>query len=189
MNLARSVTGITYSLFFLVSCASLNPGAVQNPVNGSFQITKMGPHHAQFQFSSRNAGASNPKQEIIEVSVEEGEDIQRAVARKMTDIIRQYQKGDFWWESYRLDRTVVLSASMEDSKGLEDFLMREFFMSDQSVEVDPRQANHPALNPKATRMRGGGLFEITSMNPRSDDFQSVTECRIRISQVFGDIYP
>jgi TonB family protein len=75
----------------------------------------VGPHHAQFQFSSRNAGASNPEREVIEVTAERDEDIQRAVARKMTDVIRQYQKGDFWWESYRLGRVVVLSARMEDS--------------------------------------------------------------------------
>ena len=141
MNLARSLTGITYSLFLLVSCASLNPGAVQKPVNGSFQITRMGPHHAQFQFSSRNDGASNPEREVIEVTTERDEDIQRAVVRKMIDVIRQYEKGDFNWESNRLGRVVVLSARMEDSKGLEDFLMREFFINDQLVQVDPKQVD------------------------------------------------
>jgi hypothetical protein len=53
----------------------------------------------------------------------------------MIELIRQYHKGDFNWESYRLDRVVVLSARSEDSKGLEDFLIREFF----GEEAAPRQ--------------------------------------------------
>ena len=35
--------------------------------------------------------------------------------------------GDFRWESHRLGRIVILSARPEDSEGLEDFLIREFF--------------------------------------------------------------
>jgi TonB family protein len=141
MKLAKSATVIICSLFLLASCASLNPEAMPMREGGFFQITRMGPRHAQFQFSFRKAVGSPPKHETVEVSAERDEDIQRAVARKMIDVIRQYQKEDFQWESYRLGRTVVLSARMEDSQGLEDFFMREFFINDQLVEVDPKQAN------------------------------------------------
>ena len=54
-------------------------------------------------------------------------DINRAIAKKMIEIIRRDYNGDFHWESYRLGRTVILSARQEDNAGLEDFLISEFF--------------------------------------------------------------
>lgn len=140
MKLARSVNLIICSLFLLASCASINPEPIQIMREGQiFQITRMGPRSAQFQFVTQKTSASKTKREVIEVSVGNGEDIQRAVVRKMIEIIRQYQERDFQWESYRLGRVVMLSARMEDNKGLEDFLMREFFTTDQLVAVEPKQ--------------------------------------------------
>lgn len=98
------------------------PGA-----SGIFQIIRMGPRSAQFLFRAWKKDSSVPRRELVEVHAGPGEDIQRAIVRKMIELIRQYHKGDFNWESYRLDRVVVLSARLEDSKGLEDFLIREFF--------------------------------------------------------------
>ena len=94
---------------------------------GIFQITRMGPRNAQFLFRAWKTDVSNPRREVIEVSAGPDGDIQRAVVRKMIELIRQYQKADFNWESYRLGMVVVLSARPEDSQGLEDFLIREFF--------------------------------------------------------------
>ena len=45
----------------------------------------------------------------------------------MISLIREHYQGDFNWESHRMARTIVLSARPEDSAGLEDFLMLEFF--------------------------------------------------------------
>lgn len=98
------------------------PGA-----SGIFQIIRMGPRTAQFLFRAWKKDSSVPRRELVEVDAGPGGDIKRAVVRKMIELIRQYHKGDFNWESYRLDRVVVLSARLEDSKGLEDFLIREFF--------------------------------------------------------------
>ena len=106
------------------------PGA-----SGIFQIIRMGPRTAQFLFRAWKKDSSVPRRELVEVDAGPGGDIQRAVVRKMIELIRQYHKGDFNWESYRLDRVVVLSARPEDSKGLEDFLIREFF----GEEAAPRQ--------------------------------------------------
>ena len=47
--------------------------------------------------------------------------------KKMISLIRQHYKGDFNWESHRLNRTIIMSARIEDSEGLEDFMMAEFF--------------------------------------------------------------
>ena len=95
--------------------------------SGIFQITRMGPRSAEFLFRAWRTDVSNPRREVVEVHAGPDGDIHRAVARKMIELIRQYQKGDFNWESYRLGTVVVLSAREEDSKGLEDFLIREFF--------------------------------------------------------------
>jgi hypothetical protein len=45
----------------------------------------------------------------------------------MIAIIREQESEDFIWESKRLGRNVLLSARARDTRGLEDFLMREFF--------------------------------------------------------------
>lgn len=95
--------------------------------SGIFQITRMGPRSAEFLFRAWRTDISNPRREVIQVNAGPDGDIQRAVVRKMIELIRQYQKKDFQWESYRLNMVVTLSARLEDSKGLEDFLIREFF--------------------------------------------------------------
>jgi hypothetical protein len=98
------------------------PGAT-----GIFQITRIGMRSAQFLFRAWKTDSSNPRREVIEVTAGPDGDIHRAIVRRMIELIREYHKGDFNWESFRLDRVVVLSARPEDSRGLEDFLIREFF--------------------------------------------------------------
>ncbi|MEP7073905.1 MAG: hypothetical protein ABI727_06935 [Nitrosospira sp.] len=100
--------------------------------SGIFQITRMGPRNAQFLFRAWRTDISNPRREVVEVQAGPDGDIQRAIVRKMIDLIRQYHKGDFQWESYRFG-VVTLSSRMEDSKGLEDFLIREFFEGPMGV--------------------------------------------------------
>lgn len=95
--------------------------------SGIFQITRMGARTAQFTFRGWTTDSSNSRYELIEVDAGLNGDVERAIVRKMIQLIRQYHEGDFNWESPRLDRVVVLSARMGDNAGLEDFLMREFF--------------------------------------------------------------
>jgi hypothetical protein len=42
-------------------------------------------------------------------------------------IVREYETGDFLWESPRLGRQLTLSARQKDNAELEAFLMQEFF--------------------------------------------------------------
>lgn len=95
--------------------------------NGVFQIVSMGVRSAKFSFRGWTKNAGSAKREVIEVDAGPNGDVERAIVRSMIELIRKYYKGDFNWESQRLDRVVVLSARMEDNAGLEDFLMREFF--------------------------------------------------------------
>ena len=101
---------------------NLNPGT-----NGVFQILSMESRTAAFSFRGWTSDSSNSRREYIQVEQGTNSDIEIAIVRKMIELIRRYYKGNFNWESQRLDRTVILSARMEDNEGLEGFLVQEFF--------------------------------------------------------------
>ncbi|WP_239250477.1 hypothetical protein [Candidatus Nitrotoga sp. M5] len=95
--------------------------------SGIFQIISMGVRTARFSFRGWTTDYNNSRREIIEVDAGLNGDVERAVIRRMIELIRKHFKGDFNWESQRLNRVIVLSARLEDNAGLEDFLMLEFF--------------------------------------------------------------
>ncbi|HEX5538879.1 MAG TPA: hypothetical protein VFX01_03735, partial [Methylophilaceae bacterium] len=76
--------------------------------NGVFQILSMGSRTATFSFRGWTDDYSSAKRQVISVEVSPGEDLNRAIVRKMISLIRQYYKGDFNWDSYRLGRVVIL---------------------------------------------------------------------------------
>jgi len=94
---------------------------------GVFQILSMGHRSATFAFNGWKAEAKKKWREVIEVEAPPQGDIQLATIRRMIQLIRAHYTGDFNWESQRLGRVVLLSARVEDSAGLEEFMMREFF--------------------------------------------------------------
>ena len=100
---------------------------LKNGQNGIFQVLNMSTYSAQFSFRGWTNDYSNAKKQVISVEIGAGGDIQRAVIKRMIMLIRQYYDGDFNWESYRLGRTVVLSAKPEDNDALEAFMIKEFF--------------------------------------------------------------
>lgn len=95
--------------------------------NGVFQIVSMGVRSAKYSFRGWTKDFGNSRRELIEVDAGPNGDVERAIVRSMIGLIRKYYKGDFNWESQRLNRMVIMSARMEDNAGLEDFLIREFF--------------------------------------------------------------
>ena len=94
---------------------------------GIFQILDKSTLSAEYAFNGWRPDTRRRWREVIEVHVEPGQDIDRAIIRSMIALIRTHYGGDFQWESRRLGRIVTLSARPEDNEGLEDFLMREFF--------------------------------------------------------------
>jgi len=103
---------------------------LQTPgTSGIFQILRIGPRTAEFSFRAWTTGQSNPRLHMIQVEAGPEGDIERAIIRRMIQLIREHYKEDFNWESHRLHRVVVLSAREKDTAGLEDFLMREFFIN------------------------------------------------------------
>ena len=97
--------------------------------SGIFQILRIGPRTAEFSFRAWTTGQSSPRLQTIQVEAGSDGNVERAIIRRMIQLIREYYKEDFNWESHRLHRVVVLSAREKDSAGLEDFLMREFFIN------------------------------------------------------------
>lgn len=122
-----------------IAAANLNPQRQRafgyDPARGGgvFEVTSISYDYADFKFFGWNRDVRRNTQQLIEVRKGNNPTIQLAVVRKMIEIIRTYEQEDFQWESYRLNRTLRLSARARDSAGLEDFLMQEFFSS-------PRQA-------------------------------------------------
>jgi hypothetical protein len=103
---------------------------LQNPgTSGIFQIQRIGPRTAEFSFRAWTTGQSNPRLQMVQVTAGPDGSVERAIIRRMIELIREYYKEDFNWESHRLHRVVVLSAREKDTAGLEDFLMREFFIN------------------------------------------------------------
>ncbi|HEY3326363.1 MAG TPA: hypothetical protein VGK14_04265 [Novimethylophilus sp.] len=110
-----------------VRMANLKRNLQPSGTNGIFKILSMDAHTAQFAFRGWKNEFSYSHREVYEVEAGPDGDVARAVVRKMIEIIRRYNNGDFNWESPRLGRVIVLSARLQDNDGLEDFLLQEFF--------------------------------------------------------------
>ena len=103
---------------------------LQNPgTSGIFQIIRIGPRTAEFSFRAWTTGQSNPRLQTVHVEAGPDGNVELAIIRRMIQLIREHYKEDFNWESHRLHRVVVLSAREKDTAGLEEFLMREFFIN------------------------------------------------------------
>ena len=96
-------------------------------VGGVFQILSKGTRTAEFAFNGWRPDSDRRWREVIEVDAGQGGDVDRAIVKRMIELIRSHYQGDFKWESHHLGRTVVLSARPQDNEGLEEFLVREFF--------------------------------------------------------------
>lgn len=102
---------------------------LQNGTNGIFEITSLGSRNATFAFRGWTNDYSSSKRQFFEVEAAPGQDVRLVMIRRMIALIREHYDGNFQWESHRLGRSVTQSARLEDSAGLEDFLMMEFFGS------------------------------------------------------------
>lgn len=116
--------------------------------SGVFRIMSMSNYTSTFEFRGWINDFSTAKREVFQIEAKAGEDIQRATVRKMIELIRRHYSGDFNWESRQLGRVVVLSARMEDSAGLEDFLIKEFFGDGDMRYLDSQRRRPPPGPPR-----------------------------------------
>jgi hypothetical protein len=108
---------------------SLAQASGRSGAGGIFHITHKGVRNAEFLFRGWDNDSRAGVRELVEVDAGPNGNVEDAIVRKMIEIIRRHQPGDFNWNSHRLGRVVVLSARREDNAGLEDFLKKEFFDS------------------------------------------------------------
>jgi hypothetical protein len=94
---------------------------------GMFQLRRLGSEDAEFYFNGWNQDIGRVAKQLIEVRRGANADIRLAVVRRIIEIIRAQEPGDFVWVSRRLGRQVALSARPGDNAALEDFIMRDFF--------------------------------------------------------------
>ena len=94
---------------------------------GAFQIQRVGYNDAEFIFYGWNKEVRRNMAQLIEVQRGSNSDIRIAVVRRIIAIIRDFEGGDFRWESSRQGHNLMLSARLRDNAALEDFMMREFF--------------------------------------------------------------
>ena len=99
----------------------------QNGTNGIFEITSLSGRNATFSFLGWTTSLSNAKRQFFEVEAKSGQDVRLLMIKRMISLIREHYQGDFDWDSHRLGKVVKLSARPEDSAGLEEFIMTEFF--------------------------------------------------------------
>jgi outer membrane biosynthesis protein TonB len=103
-----------------------NLGRARDGTSGVFQIISKGYRTGSFSFRGWTTNRSDSYRRVIEVDAGQGGDIERAMVRRMIELIREHYQANFQWDSHRLGRVVTLSARKEDSTGLEDFLLSEF---------------------------------------------------------------
>ena len=102
-------------------------GAARAPGGGIFQVIAINPDHATVAFYGWNRTIEKRILQTIEIPRGNESTIERAVVRRMIELIRTQATGDITWESLRLRKDVQLSARPKDSAQLEAFLMEEFF--------------------------------------------------------------
>ena len=95
--------------------------------NGIFQIINVGVQNGRFSFRGWTNSPRESTHQTYEVDAGIGGDVQLAMVRRMIALIREHYSGDFNWDSQRLGRVVVLSASPAYNAELEAFLMKEMF--------------------------------------------------------------
>ena len=94
---------------------------------GIFQVVRVGYAEGELLFFGWNKAIARSSRQLVEVQRGSHRSTEAAILRRMIDIIREHERGDFVWESARLGRLVTLSARPQHDAELEAFLAREFF--------------------------------------------------------------
>jgi hypothetical protein len=98
-----------------------------NENGGVFSVTNQTFSSATLKFRGWNPNFK--RRWLTQMNVELGgeRDIETAIVKKMIELIRKERKGDFPWDSHRLQKVVTMSARPEDTAELQAFLYKEMF--------------------------------------------------------------
>ena len=94
---------------------------------GLFQVTLKSYDFAEFRFYGWNRDVRRTIPQRFEVRKGANPTIDIAIVKRMVEIIRETERGDFVWRSERLGRDITLSARPEDNDRLEQFLLKDLF--------------------------------------------------------------
>jgi hypothetical protein len=106
-------------------------GSNKNLGGGMFQVRGVGFERAELAFYGWNKDINRISLQVFEVPRGSHPNTQIAVVRKIIEIIRAQENGNFLWESLRLRRDITLSARPADNAELERFMMEEFFFENR----------------------------------------------------------
>jgi hypothetical protein len=112
---------------------AVGAGQDREDAGGMFQVRNKTFDHAEISFRGWNTNFKHNWSQLIKVEQGNERDIEVAVVKKMIEIIRQHKTDEFVWESHRLGRNVTLSARVQDSLMLQNFLLHEFFPEHPSL--------------------------------------------------------
>ena len=104
-------------------------GGDERSAGGMFQVRELNYDDAQVYFFGYNKDIARNAKQLIEVRRGNNGDIRTAVVRKIIEIIRENVSNDFVWLSSRTGRRTTLSARPSDNAELEEFIMRDVFLS------------------------------------------------------------
>jgi hypothetical protein len=99
----------------------------KNETGGVFSVTGQTFSSATLKFRGWNPNFKRRWLTQVTVELNGERDIETAIVKKMIELIRREKKGDFEWDSHRLQRVVTMSARPEDTATLQAFLYKEMF--------------------------------------------------------------
>ena len=119
--------GMNNALANIAAANGRSHGDDKNETGGVFSVTGQTFSSAELKFRGWNPNFKRRWLQQVTVALGPEPDIETAIVKKMIELIRKEKTGDFEWDSHRLQRVVTLSARVQDTGELQDFLYKEMF--------------------------------------------------------------
>ena len=110
-----------------IAAANGRGGNDKNETGGVFSISGQTFNTAELKFRGWNPNFKRRWLQQVTVELGSEPDIETAIVKKMIELIRKEKTGDFEWDSHRLQRVVTMSARVQDTAELQEFLYKEMF--------------------------------------------------------------
>ena len=119
--------GMNNALANIAAANGRSRGDDKNETGGVFSVTGKSFSSAELKFRGWNPNFKRRWLQQVTVQLGAEPDIETAIVKKMIELIRKEKTGDFEWDSHRLQRVVTMSARVEDTAELQEFLFKEMF--------------------------------------------------------------
>lgn len=119
--------GMNNALANIAAANGRSKGDDKNKTGGVFSVTGKSFSTAELKFRGWNPNFKRRWLQQVTVELGSEPDIETAIVKKMIELIRKEKTGDFEWDSHRLQRVVTMSARVQDTAELQEFLYKEMF--------------------------------------------------------------